>query len=59
MIIHLGESSNYASTDKGEFWSLSEYEWMGEMVQICLFKFYFFKQPILYTFLNRILQIYT
>jgi hypothetical protein len=26
MIIHLGESSNYASTDKGEFWSLSEYE---------------------------------
>jgi hypothetical protein len=29
MIIHLGESSNYTSTDEEEFFSLSEDEWMG------------------------------
>jgi hypothetical protein len=30
MIIHVGESSDYRSTDEGEFWSSSEDEWIGE-----------------------------
>jgi hypothetical protein len=34
MIIHSGESSDYTSTNEEKFWSLSEDEWMGEMVQI-------------------------
>jgi hypothetical protein len=45
VVIHLGESSGYMSIDEGEFWSLSEDERMGEMVQISvcfLFKLYIF-----------------
>lgn len=33
MTIHLWESSTYTNTDNGEFWTSSEDEWTGDMVQ--------------------------